>query len=147
MKVRPFPVVVALSLPVLLGFSMPSCGPKKEECESLIKAMKEARGAFGEDKGGKDDFKAMAKKYKTAQETVEAVKVTVPELKGFQDKYAEHIGHLATAADITAKVTGGEITDPAELDKAKAKATKALDAVDQGSEMDIYIDTLKFCGD
>jgi hypothetical protein len=109
--------------------------------------MKEARAAFGEEKGAKDDFKAMAKKYKTAQEKVEGVNVTVPELKSFRDKYAEHIGHLATAAEITAKVTGGEITDPAELEKAKAKATKALDAVDQGSEMDLYIDTLKFCGD
>jgi hypothetical protein len=147
MNARRLPIVLVMSLPVLFGFSMPSCGPKKAECEALTNAMKEARAAFGEEKGGKDDFKAMAKKYKAAQEKVEAVKVTVPELKSFRDKYAEHIGHLATAADITAKVTGGEITDPAELDKAKAKAKKSLDAVDQGSEMDLYIDTLKFCGD
>jgi len=147
MKFRGSPIVLALSLPVLFGFSMPSCGPKKEECKALTGAMKDARAAFGDDKDGKDDFKKMAKKYRSAQEQVDAVKVTVPELKTFKDKYAEHIGNLATAAEITAKVTGGEITDPAELEKAKAKVKKALDAVDQGSEMDLYIDTLKFCGD
>jgi hypothetical protein len=147
MKTRGLPIVFVLSLPVLFGFSMPSCGPKKEECEKLTKAMKEARAAFDEDKESKDDFKKMAKKYRDAQETVEAVKVTVPELQTFKDKYVQHIGHLTTAAELTAKVTGGEITDPAELDKAKAKAKKELDALEQESEMELFIDTLKFCGD
>lgn len=145
MKTSHLAIALAASLPFVFGFTMPGCGPKKEECEALTKAMKAEREHFGGD--GKEDFKKMAKKYRSAQETVEAVKVTVPELKVHKDAYVEHLDHMATAAEITAKVTGGEISDPAELQKAKDKARKSLDAVDAKSELDLYIDTLKYCGD
>lgn len=146
MKTHHILVAVCATLPALFGFTVPGCGPKKAECEALTKVMKDERASFGDD-GGKDDFKKMGKKYRSAQEAVEAVKVTDPELKTHKDTYVEHLDNMATAAEITAKVTGGEISDPAELQKAKDKARKALDAVDAKGELELYIDTLKYCGD
>ncbi len=140
-------LAVCATLPMLFGFTVPGCGPKKAECEALTKAMEDERANFGSDKDGKDDFKKMGKKYRSAQETVEAVKVTDPELKTHKESYVEHLDNMATAAEITAKVTGGEISDPTELQKAKDKARKALDAVDAKGELDLYLDTLRYCGD